>query len=89
MSPNRTMCSVLDAMRNCCKTLNFAYLPALIEEAQDMGNRMESSLYDKADVENYANEASRLRKKLKRLRKRIADAEDTLEIKDEDRSGSY
>jgi len=87
--PNRTLCSVLEAMRKCYETRNFSYLLSLIEEAQNMGNRMESSLYDKSDVKSYQDEARRLNKKLAKLRRKIRDAEDTLEIDDEDRDRSY
>ena len=59
--PNRTLCDVLEAMRKCYETRNFSYLPGLVEEAQDMGNRMESSLYDKDDYR-------RIQKRLKELR---------------------
>ena len=47
--PNRTMCGVLEEMRQCYKHLNFAPLPGLIEEAQTLANRMESGLGDKQD----------------------------------------
>lgn len=59
--PNRTLCDVLREMRKCTETLNFSYLPSLIEEAQFMGNRMEASLYDKYDY-------NRLKKDLKELK---------------------
>jgi len=40
----RVICTVLQEMRDCVKTLNFASMPGLIEEAQSMANRMESAL---------------------------------------------
>jgi len=85
MMPNRTLCSVLEAMRKCYETRNFSYLPGLIEEAQDMGNRMESTLYDKEDIENYQLQRSKLRKEVKELRREKAElkGED-----DEDRCGT-
>jgi hypothetical protein len=43
---NRTLCSVLEEMRSCYKTRNFAPLKGLIEEAQIYGNRMEAKLFD-------------------------------------------
>jgi hypothetical protein len=46
---NRHLCSVLDNMRKCCDTLNFAPMRGLIEEAQIMGERMEEALDDKRD----------------------------------------
>ena len=43
---NRYICSVLDEMRECLKSLNFAYFGSLIEEAQMLANRMEAALDD-------------------------------------------
>lgn len=71
--PNRTLCAVLEAMRKCYETRNFSYLPGLIEEGQMMANRMESSLYDKEDVETYGQQASVLRKEVKELRREKAE----------------
>ena len=47
---NRTLCSVLEDMRLCVKTTNFAPMMGLIEEAQIKGNRMEAGLDDKKDL---------------------------------------
>ena len=47
--PNRTICSVLQEMRECAKTSNYSYLPGLIEEAQSLANRMEAALWDQKD----------------------------------------
>lgn len=44
MAPFRTMCEVLDEMRRCFTTRNFASIMGLIEEVQSMGNRMEAAL---------------------------------------------
>ena len=60
--PNRSMCQVLEEMRRCYKTRNFSYLLGLIEEAQSLAERMESSLYDKKDY-------TRLQRKIKFLKK--------------------
>lgn len=81
MYPNRTICTVLQEMRACYKTRNFASLNGLIEEAQAMGNRMESGLYDKKDVERMREERGELHKELKELRKekKKLDPEDTNE----------
>ena len=69
MSTNRYMCTVLDEMRMCVKTLNFAYLLSLIEEIQSMGNRMESKLEDIGDFEVWSEQRDKLKKELKVLRK--------------------
>lgn len=67
--PNRTICSVLEEMRKCFETYNFAPMLGLIEEAQSMGNRMESAIYDINDIKRYSEERSRLRKEVAELRK--------------------
>jgi len=66
--PNRTLCDVLDEMRNCNKTHNYSYLPGLIEELQVMGNRMEASLYDLQDLEILKEEYEDLKKKVAELK---------------------
>ena len=62
---NRTLCDVLEEMRKCHETRNYASLLALVEEAQSMANRMESGLADKKDLIKMNEEWSELRKKLK------------------------
>ena len=75
--PNRTMCDVLDAMRNAYETRNFSYLLGLIEEAQDMANRMESALYDKRDYRYEQKQIKELKTKRRKLRRQV----DKLEAK--------
>ena len=67
MSVNRFLCSVLDEMRECTKSLNFSYLVGLIEEAQMLGNRMEAKLYDIKDFERLHQEIKDLEKKKTKL----------------------
>ena len=67
--PNRMLCSVFDEMRDCVKTLNFSYLLGLIEEAQSLGSRMESRLYDQKDHEHLLDDIRDLKKKKKNLKK--------------------
>jgi hypothetical protein len=69
--PNRLLCTVLDEMRECVKTLNFSYLSGLIEEAQSLGNRMEAHLYDIKDFERLHKEIKDLKKKKKNLKKKV------------------
>ena len=69
--PNRYICSVFEEMRAALKTLNFSYLPGLIEEAQVMANRMEASLYDKHDLR-------RLDAKIKAAKDELAELEKKL-----------
>ncbi|KKK47500.1 hypothetical protein LCGC14_3154540, partial [marine sediment metagenome] len=68
MYPNRSICEVLDGMRDCYKTRNFAYLLGLIEEAQYMANRMESTLSDKKDIKRMYKERSELYEEIEKLR---------------------
>ena len=65
--PNRYLCSVLDEMRECTKTLNFSYLLGLIEEAQTLGNRMEAKLYEIRDYESLLDDIKELKKEKKKL----------------------
>ena len=66
---NRTLCEVLEEMRKCFETRNFAPLLGLIEEEQSMGNRMEAAISDKKDIAKMQAEWHELRDKLKELRK--------------------
>ena len=69
--PNRLLCAVLDEMRDCAKTLNFSYLPGLIEEAQSLGNRMEAHLYDIKDFNRLRDDIKALEKKKKKLKEEV------------------
>lgn len=65
---NRSLCDVLEEMRKCFETRNFAPLLGLIEEAQSMGNRMEAGLSDKKDLAKLQAEWHELRYKIIELR---------------------
>ena len=69
--PNRTLCEVLEDMRNCTKTMNFGHLLGLIEEAQMLGNRMEAGLSDKGDYKEMNEALHELKKEYKPLRDKI------------------
>lgn len=71
MYPNRHMCEVLDEMRSCYKTRNFAPILGLIEEIQSMGNRMEAGLEDIKDVKRMQEERSELYDEIKELNREI------------------
>ena len=73
---NRYLCSVLDEMRECTKTLNFSYLLGLIEEAQTLANRMEANLYDIKDFERLRDDIAKLKKKKKKLEEKIEELEE-------------
>lgn len=69
MSPNRTLCAVLEEMRKAHATHNYSYLPGLIEEAQTMGNRMEAGLWDQKDFTYAREEHKQLSLDIERLKK--------------------
>lgn len=72
---NRTLCDVLGDMRLCCKTLNFSQILSLVEEAQILGNRMESAIHEKGDIASMNEEWTTLKKKIKELRKEVKELE--------------
>lgn len=65
--PNRTVCAMLDDLRECHKTRNFSYMLGIIEEIQYSVNRMEASLWDQKDVTKLREEISKLKKEKKYL----------------------
>ena len=69
--PNRLLCDVLGEMRDCVKTMNFSYLPGLIEEAQSLGSRMEARLYDIKDFNRLNKDIKALKKKKKKLEEKV------------------
>ena len=73
---NRYLCDVLNEMRKCVKTLNFSYLLGLIEEAQTLGSRMESRLFEIKDHERLHKEIRDLKKKKKKLGKKVEELEE-------------
>ena len=64
---HRTLCDVLEEMRSCWKTRNFAPMAGLIEEAQGMGNKMEASLYEIKDLNKLREDYLQARKDMKKL----------------------
>ena len=73
---NRYLCSVLDEMRECTKTLNFSYLLGLIEEAQTLGSRMETKLFEIKDFERLHEDIAKLKKQKKKLEDKIEELEE-------------
>lgn len=67
--PNRTLCDVLEEMRKADKTRNYAYMSSLIEEAQTLGNRMESALSDKRDMREWSELRNDMKHEIKALQK--------------------
>ena len=67
---SRFFCEVLEDMRSCLKAGDHKSLKSLVEEAQVVGNRMESSLRDRRDIERMTEEVSELRDEIKKLKKK-------------------
>lgn len=65
---NRTMCDVLEEMRKCNKTRNYAQLLGLVEEAQSMANRMEARLMDIKDIDRLEKRWLKCKEKDKALK---------------------
>ena len=76
---HRYICDVFSEMRECVKTGNYSYLPGLIEEAQSMGNRMESALGDSKDIPEMTKQWHKYKKKIKKAKKKLAKLEKKLE----------
>lgn len=73
---NRTICDTLEAMRKAYDTRNFSYLLGLIEEAQNMANRMESALWDQKEFDYRKKEHAKLKKEIAKLEKSKDSLED-------------
>lgn len=63
----RYLCTVLDDMRTCDKTKNYGALAGLIEEAQMMGNDMESAISMQKSIPKLRREYDKVRKAYKKL----------------------
>ena len=68
---NRYVCEVLDEIRKCHETRNYAILLSLIEEVQTMVNRMEAGLSDASDLKKLAEDRSELKAEVRDLEKQI------------------
>ena len=81
---NRHVCDVLEEMRTCTKTLNFALLPSLIEETQTMVNRMEMALADMRDLKFLKEEIVKNKRQYEMLKKKVEKLEENLEELEEE-----
>ena len=63
----RTWCDTLKAMRKCYKTRNFSGLLGLIEEQQDMANRMESALEEQKGYRHFRDKRKEMEKEYKAI----------------------
>jgi len=67
-------------MRDICKTLNFSYLPALIEEAQYRANRMENAIESYGSDMKYNEEHRiKLNAEIKELEKKKVLLKDSID----------
>jgi len=69
--PNRTLCEVLQDMRECYKTYNFSPMLALIEEVQILGNRMEAGLSDQSNIRDLNEKRSKMNQELNKLQQKL------------------
>ena len=79
---NRYVCEVLDEMRKCHETRNYAILLSLIEEVQVMVNRMEAGLGDCTDLKKLAEDRSKMKQEINKLEQRIQKLKNQLPKKD-------
>ena len=75
---NRTLCDVLEEMRATYKTRNFASLLGLVEEAQSMGNSMESKLETIGDIKRWMKQRKELSREITGLKDEVDDLEDKI-----------
>lgn len=68
---NRYVCDVLEEIRKCHETRNYAILLSLVEEVQTLVNRMESGLSDKSDLKQLSEDRSKAKQELKALKEEI------------------
>ena len=82
---NRYLCDVLDDMRKLIapnvqlSDSGKEILKSLIEEAQIMGNRMESALHEQHDLETLNKEKKKLKKEVEALEAKKVDLGGTIE----------
>lgn len=69
--PTVSLCSILDHMRSCHKTRDYSRLPALIEDAQFVGDRMEDALSSVESLKKLTEARSKLKKQVKKLEKKL------------------
>ena len=78
--PNRTLCAVLEEMRETLKVVDFinfrhcqSILKAQVEEAQSLGNRMEAAMEDIVDLPGLYEKRAELKKTIRELKKELAE----------------
>lgn len=83
---NRTLCDVLQEMRDLLEALNKEtvkqhklIMPHLISEAQHFGNKMEAGLGENKDIRYLHEQRSKLNKEVEALRKERDELKEELE----------
>ena len=69
---DRTMCDVLEEMRQASKSKNYSYIDGLVEEVQSMGNRMEAGLARYGSMVQAESKVAELKSELKEVSADIA-----------------
>ena len=64
----RYLCDVLEEMRKCHESRNYAHLLGLIEEGQTYANRMEEGLGQKKSYEKWYKERKKIEAEVKELK---------------------
>ncbi len=72
---DRYVCDVLEEMRKCHETHNYAPLLGLIEETQSMVNRMEAALSAKDSIQRWEEEKQEKKKYYKELKAKVKELE--------------
>lgn len=84
LTGSRLLCDVLEDMRIVLKTLNFSSLPGLVEEAQVLGNRMESKLRQYKAIKESEKYAAELKAEIVLLENKVELLEKELESPDKE-----
>lgn len=69
--PHRTICAVLEEMRNIDKAKSYGSLLGLIEEVQTLANRMEAGLDTQKDYFKARDEIKKMKKEYKKLQEKV------------------
>lgn len=75
----RTICDMLEEIRNCFKTHNYSPIPGIVEEIQSAANRMESALESAKQIPKIMAERSKKKDELRKIEKEIDKAKKKLD----------
>ena len=80
---SRLLCEVLEDMRTCDKTKSYGCLPGLIEEAQVLGNRMESGLENVRKIKQIEEQKSKYKKEIRELEAKLINLDSAIKEAEE------